>query len=184
MRTYTSFLKASLTSMLVVWALAAFACGGGGKDSAAQRGGSDPIGVSPTVAQSTQPTATLTTEDEVLAAYMQYVDAYKQALFELDAKYVDGYAAGAELQSIRQEIDKLRTQGVALKVVLTHNPVVAERTANSAVVVDEMINSSFYVDAKTKQPPVASGSGEVLRNSFRLERVNNRWVVTQAFRQE
>ena len=170
--------------MLIVWALASFACGGGSKDSEAQRAGSDPTGVSPTVIQSAQPTATLTTEDEVLAAYMQYVDAYKQALFELDAKYVDGFAVGTELQSIRQERDKLRTPGVALKVVLTHNPVVAERTATSAVVVDEMINNSFYVDAKTKQPPVASGSGEVLRNSFRLEKVNNRWVVTQAFRQE
>jgi hypothetical protein len=183
MRKYTSFLRASLASMLVVSALATFACGGASKDSAAQRG-SDPTGVSPTVVQSAQPTATLTAEDEVLAAYVQYVDAYKQALFELDAKYVDGFAAGTELQSIRQEIDKLRAQGVALNVVLTHNPVVAERTATSAVVVDEMINNSFYVDAKTKQPPVASGSGEVLRNSFRLEKVGNRWVVTQAFRQE
>jgi hypothetical protein len=159
------------------------ACSGGGNDSAGDvvRGETS----TPT-AGSARPTATAApmVEQEILEAYMDYVDAYKKALLELDASYVEGFAAGTELESIRREIEQLRLQGLALRVVLTHSPVVVERSATTAVVLDEMVNNSFQVDAETKEPPVASGSGEILRNSFRLEKVGDRWVVTQVFRNQ
>jgi hypothetical protein len=141
---------------------------------------------SSTVTPKAESTATVapTLEREVIEDYMDYVEGYKKALLDLDIRQVEAFASGDELQSIRQEIEKLRAQGVALRVVVTHNPVVAQISGNSAVIVDEMVNNSFYVNAQTKEPPVASGSGEVLRNSFRLEKARERWVVTQVTRQQ
>jgi hypothetical protein len=166
-----------LTSFLVL------ACSGGGNDTSGDAVGSQtltPTGGSAAVTATASPTV----EQEILKAYMDYVEAYKRAVLELDPTYVEGFAAGAELESIRREIERLRSQGLALRVVLTHNPVVVERAETTAVILDEMVNNSFQVDAKTKDPPVASGSGEILRNSFRLEKVGGRWVVTQVFRNQ
>jgi hypothetical protein len=146
----------------------------GSTETATQSGGSARGTVTPTP----------TVDDEILAGYMDYVEAYKRALLDLDARHVEGFAAGAELDNVRREVEELRSRGVALRLVLTHKPVVVERSATTAVVLDEMVNNSFQVDAKTKEPPVASGSGEILRNSFRLEMIGNRWVVTQVFRNQ
>jgi hypothetical protein len=72
---------------------------------------------------------------------------------------------------------------VALRVVISHNPVVVEATNSAARLLDEMVNNSFYVDPVTKNPPAASGSGEVLRDTFQLEKREGRWVVVMSTRQ-
>jgi hypothetical protein len=141
-------------------------------------------GSAPTVVTGATATATPTAEESVLAAYLEYSDAYKQALFDLDARHLEGVASGEQLRRVRAEIESLRAQGLAGRIEMTHKPVVIEVSANSATVLDEVINNSFYVDAITKQPPVASGSGELLRDTFYLEKINGEWVVTQSVRQK
>lgn len=165
----------------VLMAAALTACGGDNDDSANNTDSTDPR---PTVAASATPSPTATVEDEIVAAYLRYWEAYTKAALNLDSSAVEGFASGDELGSIRQEIESLRLQGVALRVVLTHKPVVIETTANSATLLDEMVNNSFYVDPKTKEPPIASGSGEVLRDTFYLQKVDGKWVVTRSVRQK
>lgn len=130
------------------------------------------------------PTVSLQPEDQVLAAYETYLEAYREALLELDDSLVDAVATGEEHQRISQEIDTMRSQGVALRLVTTHNPVVIDLTATTAVVFDEIISNSFFVDAVTKDPPVASGSGERLEQTFYLEKVGETWLVTRGMRHE
>lgn len=121
-------------------------------------------------------------EAEVIAAYETYLEAYRQALLELDSGLVADHVAGEELSRVIEEIEGLRSQGLAMRVVTIHNPVVMNLSASSAVVFDEVVNNSFYVDAITKDPPVASGSGETLSQTFYLERVDGEWIVVRSER--
>jgi hypothetical protein len=114
---------------------------------------------------------------------MAYWEAYSLALLNLDVAHMERVAAGEELRRISDEIDMLRSQGVALRVVVTHKPLIVEMTDSSAVIFDEVVNNSFYVDPVTKDPPIASGSGEIVRDNFYLERVNGAWKVLRSTRQ-
>jgi len=87
------------------------------------------------------------------------------------------------LQLIRDEIEGLRSQGLALRTVVTHNPVILQASESSAVLYDEIVNNSFYVDPQTKDPPVAPGSGEILRDTYYLESTNGQWMVVRSTRQ-
>ena len=48
--------------------------------------------------------------------------------------------------------------------------------------VDEIVNNSFLVDAETKEPPEAEGSGERFQDTFDMEKVDGRWVVVKTTR--
>jgi hypothetical protein len=159
----------------------AAACGGG--DSTDGTEGTNPDGPTGTAAATVTVTPTPTSEEEVLAVYARYWEAYGQAVLNLDAGLVDGVVAGQQLQLIRDEIKDLSSKGLAVRVVVQHNPAVINVSGDSAIVFDTMVNNTFYVDAQTKQPPAASGSGEVLRDTFFLERVNGVWVVMRSNRQ-
>jgi len=136
------------------------------------------------VPTATQPsTATPSPQEAVLAAYERYWDAYSMALFELNADLMQAVAANEERDRIRQEVDRLRAQGVALKVNVKRSPLVVEVNESSAIVFDEMVNNSFYVDARTKDPPQASGSGEIIQDTYFLQRVDGTWKVVRSTRQ-
>lgn len=133
-----------------------------------------------------QPTATPTAsvEEEVIAAYLGYWERYAEAMLTLDATVVAELAAEEELQRVRGDVEMLRSQGVAARVVLEHNPVVIEASDTSAIIFDEMTNNSFYVDPETLQPEEGEGSGETLRDTFFLEKVDGRWIVIRSVRQD
>jgi hypothetical protein len=155
------------------------ACNGGGEKRDARPTPAATQTAAPTVAA----TATPSVEDEVMAAYARYWDAYSQALLNLDASLVEGVASGERLQLIRDEIEGLRSQGLALRTVVTHNPVILQASESSAVLFDEIVNNSFYVDPKTKDPPEAPGSGEILRDTYYFETINGQWMVVRSTRQ-
>jgi hypothetical protein len=119
---------------------------------------------------------------EVSQAYLAYWDAYADAVLHLDITRVERFASGAELASIREEIDKLRADGVALRVVVEHDFAVIDVTGAVALVEDQIVDNTFYVDAKTLDPPTAAGSGDRYRDLVRLERLDGRWTVTSGAR--
>jgi len=108
------------------------------------------------------PTATASPEQAVLEAYRRFWEAYAIAVLELDPTQVETVAAGDRLRGIQEEIEDLRRRGLAIRVNVTHNPMVVEVSGERAVVYDEMVNNSFHVNAQTKEPRVASGSGVLL----------------------
>lgn len=128
-------------------------------------------------------TATPSLEEEVSAAYLAYWDAYAEAVLELDPALVEEFATGDELQSIRDEIEQLRRDGVAARVVVDHDLVVANVSARFATVVDRVNNRSFYVDPETKQPETTDAPGEVVQYTFALEQTEGRWVVSRGLRE-
>lgn len=130
-----------------------------------------------------QPTTTPDAKAEVIAAYLRYWDLYAEAVLNLDHSGLIGAASHEELQQVQEEIETLRAQGVALRVVIEHRPTVIELTATTATVFDEMTNNSFFVDPETHEPPEGEGSGETLVDTFFLEKVDGQWIVVHSIRQ-
>ena len=129
------------------------------------------------------PTPPPSVEREVEAAYLAYWEAYAEAALHLDASLVEGFASGAELARIRAEISALRERGVALRVVVEHDPLVVVTSEASAVVADRITNRSFHVDPATLHPPRAEGDGEVLRDTVFMEKEGGRWIAVDSHRE-
>lgn len=168
-----------ISGSLLVAALAA-ACGGDDADptpTATVAANPSPPPTAP------QPTATPDAEADVVAAYLRYWDLYAEAVLNLDHSGLIGAASDEELQQVQEEIETLRAQGVALRVVVEHRPTVIELTATTATVFDEMTNNSFFVDPETHEPPEGEGSGETLVDTFFLEKVDGQWIVVRSIRQ-
>jgi len=140
----------------------------------------------PATATTPAPTETPSPDElaaEVADAYLAYWDAYADAVLHLDVTRVEGFAAGAELEGIRDEIETLRADGVAARIRVEHDFAVVSVTETEAVVEDEYVNNSFYVDAETKEPEEADGPGDVFRDTVLMQRVEGRWVVVQGSRE-
>ena len=154
-------------------------------------GGTSTPTSTPTATAATAATATATVpirptpspEEEVEEAYLDYWEAYADAVLNLDASLVEGFATGEELERLRAEVETLESDGVAVRVVVEHDMLVTLTSDTAGTVIDEVTNNSFYVDATTKEPSTAPGTGEVLRNTFFLERIDGRWMVTRGVRE-
>ena len=84
----------------------------------------------------------------------------------------------------QMEIELLRFQRVAARVVIEHDFAVVQVADRAATVVDRFVDRSFYVDPVTRQPPQGSGEGKVFMDTFQLERLNDgRWFVVRSARQ-
>jgi len=161
------------------------ACGGNNDEPPAPT--PSPTGVSPTPVPPT-PTPTLSpsrsVEEEVAEAYLAYWDAYAQAVLHLDVSLVEDFVSEGESNRILEEIETLHADNVALRVRVDHDFQVVPISETSFAVIDEIVNNSFYVDAVTKDPPEGTGSGEILRYTFVLEKIEERWIVIQGSRGE
>ena len=176
-------MRAGMTLIGIACAAVLLACGGG-SSTPTPAATADPTTPAPT-ATAAVPTATPSRDAlvaEVSAAYLAYWDAYADAVLHLDITRVERFAAGAELESIRQEIETLRSDGVALRVVVEHDFAVIDVTGTVGLVEDQIVDNTFYVDAKTLDPPTAAGSGDTYRDLVRLERLDGRWIVTSGAR--
>lgn len=165
-------------------ALLLAACGRGGNAEETP----PPSVTAPPTATTTAPPATPTpADDEIEAdvrdAYLAYWDAYSEAVLQLDASLVEGYAGQDQIALLEDEIDDLRANGFALRVAVEHDIGVVLLSEVEAGVFDRIVNNSFHVDAVTKEPPEGTGSGEVLDYRFRLELVDGRWIVMSGFRE-
>lgn len=176
-------MRAGTVAVGIMCAVVLAACGG---SSATPR---PTLTAEPTVtATATAPMATPTpSRDAIVAevsqAYLAYWDAYADAVLHLDITRVERFASGAELEGIREEIETLRADGLAARIRVEHDFDVISVNESSAVIVDEYVNNSFVVDAKTLAPEEADGPGDVIKDTILLERVDGRWVVTRGARE-
>jgi hypothetical protein len=132
---------------------------------------------------STTATPTRSLQEEVAEAYLAYWDAYAEAVLYLDVSLAEDFVTGEEFESIREEIEQLRADGVAARIDVEHDFVVADVSGTSTVVVDQIVNNSFYVDAETREPEHGEGTGEVFRDTFFMEKQNEKWVVLRGSRE-
>jgi hypothetical protein len=175
---------ARLELMVALGAIALLlaACDGGGGEPTTPAGEPSPT-PSPPVTATAEATPTPTVEEEATQAYLAYWDAYAQAVLNLDASPLQDVAGGEELQRIQDEIEDLRSEGSAARIRVEHDYVIVESSPDSVVLIDEITNNSFLVDADTKEPTDAPGSGEILRDTFYLEKTGDTWLVVRSTRQ-
>lgn len=135
----------------------------------------------------TERTATATpsasVEEEVLRAYARYWDAYARAMADLDETLLPDVMTGARLERARAEIQSLRDDGNAARIVVESTPQVVTVAADEALLVDVYLNSSYLVDAATKEPVAGTGSPTQLRDLVALEFVDGVWKVREVTRQ-
>lgn len=154
--------------------------------------GDEPAGtptVTPTAPQAASPTSspvttpTVATEDEVLAAYAYYWDVYAEALFDVDPSRLSEVMTGARLQRALDEIERLKDDGQAVRIVVDNDPLVVSVGGGEAVVADVYENSSYLVDATTKEPVGDRGEPNTLRDTFTLVLEDGLWKVRDSLRQ-
>lgn len=174
-------------TVIALSAIGMAACGSGNEPASPASTATVPATPEPTPT-ATEPTGTATPsteelEAEVTQAYLAYWDAYAEAVLYLDITLVEDFVAGDELESIREEIEELRADGLAARIRVEHDIAVVSITESEAIIVDQYVNNSFLVDAETREPEEAEGPGDVVRDLIQMERVDGRWVVVHGARE-
>lgn len=166
-------------------ALVVLACNGGGDRGREVSEASPTPSPTRTAVPEVTPTPTPSIEQEVSEAYLTYWQVYADALFDLDDERLTGVVTGPQLERTRQEIDGLRQRGRAAKIVVEHNFFIVEldEVAGTATIRDQYTNSSYEVDAETKEMVGQAAPGTVITDTYFLVREGGTWKVRDGIRQ-
>lgn len=167
-----------LSLPLVLWGLAA--CNGGNDQD---KSDATPTGARTTTAATASPSPSV--EDEISAAYLKYWDVYADAVFNLDETGLEEVLTGPQLQRTRDEINSLRQRGRAAKIVVEHDFFIVEQdaAAGTATIRDGYTNSSYEVDAASKEKVGDPAPGTVLTDTYILVKEGGVWKVQDGIRQ-
>jgi len=91
-------------------------------------------------------------------------------------------ASGDELRRIQDEVDGVRKQHEAVRVVVEHHYFVFDATTTQPKVYDEIQNRSFTVDPVTKQG-TGSDASDLEKDTYFFDRVDGTWKVARSSRQ-
>lgn len=146
--------------------------------------GGSQLSAPPSVA-SVAPSASATgpLAQEVADAYQHYWQVYSDALLNLDVSHISEVATGDEATRIQAEIEGIRKQNQAVRVVVKHNYFVFDVNGNQAKVYDEITDGSYTVDRVTKQSGNVPSDTNLEKDTYYFERVNGGWRVTKSTRQ-
>ena len=166
--------------VLAVLAFLLVGCNGGGDT----RDASPTPPATQTPAPTAVPTATPSVEEAVLQAYLYYWQVYSEALNSLDTTRLSEVMTGPRLERALTEIDDLRAQNRAVKIVVENQPVVVQVSNDQAVVLDSYENRSYLIDPVTKEPlSQPPGTAETIRDRVTLTRVEGAWRVLDTVRE-
>jgi len=114
---------------------------------------------------------------EIEQAYLHYWDVRTQAFYNLDPSHLGGVMAGPELARSLQQMKDLQAQGRAGKVDVDHHYLLASVSPDHAVVYDEYLNRSVFIDAKTKQVIPTSSPPATEKISYDMQKIDGVWKV-------
>lgn len=158
------------------------ACKGGGGEPTARV--TEPSATpSPIATATVQPTPTVSPEEAVIQAYLHYWDVYGEGLYDLDTNRLSEVMTGPRLERALDEVENLREEGRAVKIVVENQPVVVQLEGDRAVVFDEYENKSHFIDPATKEPVGEPGAREVIRDTVTLTRSGQTWKVLDSVRE-
>lgn len=130
-----------------------------------------------------EPAASLSPEEVVIEAYLNYWEVYSEGLYDLDESRLNEVTTGPRLDRAIREIQNLRDQGRAVEINVKNNPVLVELLGDQAIVFDEYENRSTFIDPATKEPLSDPGEPEVIRDRVTLTRVGATWSVFDSVRE-
>lgn len=137
----------------------------------------------PSQTATVEPSASLSAEEVVIEAYLNYWEVYSEALYDLDENRLNEVMMGPRLDRAIREIKNLRDQGRAVDIDVKNNPVLVELKGDQAIVFDEYENRSTFIDPETKEPLSDPGEAEVIRDRVTLTRVAVTWSVFDSVRE-
>ena len=146
-----------------------------------------PASVAASAASSALPSLRVATDplsQEIEQAYLHYWDIRAQAYLTLDPSHLGEVMAGAELSREAQQVKDFQTQGHAAKLDVDHHILLAKVAPDSAVVYDEYLNRSLFVDPKTGQVIPTSDPPITEKISFNLQKIDGVWKVVDGARHE
>lgn len=161
--------------LAVALGVAVIGCGGGGKGSP-----SASVTAPPTTAATT--TTTLPVEEQVKAAYLRSWDVYADAVLRLDPSRLSEVLASPNLETVENEINKLRAKGRAVRVSVEHRINVRLIDSSTALVSDEIMNHSVEIDPASGAPTEADPN-ERLVDNYTLKMSEGTWKVAVDIRQ-
>ncbi|MFN8472784.1 MAG: hypothetical protein U0822_11395 [Anaerolineae bacterium] len=123
-------------------------------------------------------------EREIEAGYLRYWDVLIQAYLNLDTSHLGEVMAGDELARVQKEILDLKAQGKAAKLDVEHRIAFAKVAPDNAIVYDEYLNKSVFVDPTTKQELRASEPATTEKISIYMRKVDGSWKVTGGVRND
>ena len=126
--------------------------------------------------------ATSPLEQEIEAAYLHYWDVLAQAYLDTDTSHLGEVMSDPELSRQDKEIQDLKSQGRAAKLVAEHRIAFAKVSPESAVIYDEYLNRSVFVDPTTKQERPTSAPPETEKISFEMRKIDGTWRVVDGTR--
>ena len=135
-------------------------------------------------APSTVRVATSPLEREIEDAYFRYWEVLAQAYLNLDPSLLAEATSGAELTRQEQQIRELRSQGRAAKLIVDHHLTFVEVSSDRAVIYDEYVNRSIFVNPVTKQELPTKEPPETEKISFQMRKVNGIWKVVDGRRHD
>ncbi|MGE0544371.1 MAG: hypothetical protein AB7R89_29775 [Dehalococcoidia bacterium] len=123
-------------------------------------------------------------EREIEDAYFHYWDVLAQAYLNLDPSGLADVTSGAELTRQEQQVRDLRAQGKAAKLIADHHLIFVEVSVDRAVIYDEYLNRSIFVDPVTKQELPTRDPPETEKISFQMRKINGVWKIVDGRRHE
>ena len=174
-------MRVMLTGALLVATGMLAACNGDDGNG----GSSTPTSTALPTTNGATPATSPRVEEEVSAAYLRYWEVYADAVYNLDQTGLEEAMTGSQLQRTRDEIDGLRQRGRAAKIVVEHNFFVADldAAAGTATIRDQYTNSSYEVDAETKEMVGGAAPGTVVSDTYFLVKEGEAWKVRDGIRQ-
>ena len=122
-------------------------------------------------------------EREIEAAYLHYWQVRSAALLNLDTSHLADVMADPELTRDIKQVDDLKAQSKAARVVITQHSIAFLKVApDQAEIYDEYVNQSYLVDPQSKQPFGTPGPGGVAKVSYQLQKIDGVWKVTDGTR--
>jgi len=123
-------------------------------------------------------------EREIEEAYLRYWDVLTQAYLNLDTSHLSEVMSGAELARQEQQIRDLQAQGRAAKLEVQHRIAFVQVSPDHAVIYDEYLNRSIFVDPVTKQELPTKEPPATEKISFEMRRINGSWKVVDGARHD
>ena len=123
-------------------------------------------------------------EREIEAAYLHYWQVRTDAFLNLDTSHLGEVMVGDELARSEKYVQDLRSQGRAAKMDVEHRTALAKVTPDEAIVYDEYLNKSVFVDPVTKEEMKTSAPVETVKVSFTMRKIDGQWKVTGGMRHD
>lgn len=137
-----------------------------------------------TASPSNLPVANSPLEREIEEAYYHYWDVLRQAYLDLDTSRLKEVMSDAELDRQVEQIGELKAKGKAAKLQVDHRIAFVRVSPDHAVIYDEYVNRSSFVDPITKQELPTEAPPETEKISFEMKKIDSTWKVVDAAQHE